>query len=190
MNKKTELRQKCLALRDSFGEDFIMRASEKICRIIAQSAEFESADTILLYYPIRNELSVCSLLQIAQNLGKKVGFPMCDKTSRILTFRETSSLCCLEIGSYGIFEPGEDLPEIEATERTLCIVPGVAFSRKGERLGYGAGYYDRFLADFRGKSIGICASELLFDTLPNDEHDIPLDIIITESEVLHRAGTE
>ncbi|MGM9632627.1 MAG: 5-formyltetrahydrofolate cyclo-ligase [Eubacteriales bacterium] len=190
MDNKTELRQKCLALRNSFGEDFIMRASEKICRIIAQSAEFESADTVLLYYPIRNELSVCSLLQSAQKLGKKVGFPACDKANRTLTFREITNLCDLESGSYGIFEPGADMPEISATECTLCIVPGVAFSRKGERLGYGAGYYDRFLADFRGKSIGICASELLFDTLPNDEYDIPIDIIITESEVLHRAGTE
>ena len=91
------------------------------------------------------------------------------------------SLNDLREGMYGIREPDEALPCSEITENTVCIVPGLAFTPDGGRLGYGGGYYDRFLSDYSGTSIGLCYSELLFDSLPSEEYDIAVDIIITDS---------
>ncbi len=184
MNNKQELRQKCLAKRFGFGEAFIREKSVEICRLLSGTEEIRRARTVLLYYPIKNELSVLHLVDTLRAEGKRIGFPVCLKAQRRLIFREISSLEALKVGSYGIPEPNESYKELIPDESTLCIVPGAAFSRGGSRLGYGAGYYDRFLSDFEGISVGITCSELLFDSLPSEPHDALLDMIITEGEVL------
>lgn len=182
---KNALRQKCRALRNSFGEEFIERASAKVCELLSKTREFELADTVLLYYPIKNEISPLSLFHLAKSLGKTVAFPVCIKKDGNLVFRAIEDLSSLHKAEFGLLEPNEDMPTVTATDRTVCIVPAILFSRKGHRIGYGMGYYDRFLKDFTGTSIGISYSELLYSDIPDEEHDAPLNMIITESEVLY-----
>lgn len=183
LNNKDILRQSSRSLRDSFGEEFIKDASARACNLLASTREFESADTILFYYPNKNELSTLSLFDVAKQNNKKIAFPVCDKENNTLTFKFVDSLDDLEIASFGIFEPKNHCKAIESTKNTLCIVPALLFSQKGHRLGYGKGYYDKFLEKFEGISVGFSYSKLLVDSLPSEKHDVPLNIIITESEV-------
>lgn len=181
---KNELRQKYRALRDSFGEDFIKQASALACQKLINSPEFLNADTILLYYPTKNEISPLPIFDVCLKMGKTVAFPVCQKESTTLLFRKISALDELFLSSFGILEPTSDCEQITPNEKTLCIVPALLFSQNGHRLGYGKGYYDRFLKNFKGTSAGLSYSSLVLKSLPYDEHDIPLNMIVTESEVL------
>lgn len=185
--KKTELRQKYRALRDSFGEEFINKSSRIACQNLANCKEFIVADTVLLYYPIKNELSSLPMLELCLKMGKAVGFPVCQKESSSLIFKRVTSLDSLAVGSFELLEPDESCEILIPTKDTICIVPALAFSKSGHRLGYGKGFYDRFLANFTGTSVGFSYSEFVCDELPHDEHDIPLNMIVTEREVLRIA---
>ena len=187
INTKEQLRKSYLALRNDFDEEYIKSASLGLCELLASTDEFNIAKTILLYYPIKNEISPLSIFEIAKKEGKSVAFPVCNKDSTTLTFKKVDDMSQLKKSTFGICEPKESCHNICLDKHTLCVVPALAFSKEGHRLGYGMGYYDRFLENFEGKSIGLSYSKLLCDTLPQDEHDIPLDIIITESEVLYIA---
>lgn len=182
-SNKNELRQKYRALRDSFGEEFIKITSNLTCEKLIATEEFKNADTVLLYYPIKNEISPLYVFEIAKKLGKSVGFPVCVDDGHTLIFRKVESFNDLSLSKNGIFEPNESCAMLNTNENTICIVPAIAFSKTGHRLGWGGGYYDRFLKNFSGKSAGISYSSLLVENLPCNEHDIPLNMIITESEV-------
>ena len=182
-NLKQKLRQKYRAVRDSFGEEFIKKASKAACKNLINTKEFSDADTVLLYYPINNELSPLKILEIAIQSGKTVAFPVCQKEDRTLIFRKVTSLSQLRVASFGIFEPSEECSIVTPNERTLCIVPALALGRSGERLGYGGGYYDKFLATFGGTSAGFIYSELAGIDLPQENFDVSLNMIITDREV-------
>ena len=181
---KNELRQKYRALRDSFGEEFINKASNSTSNNLQKIEEFVKADIVLLYYPTKNEISPLPIFEICLKMGKTVAFPVCQKESTTLMFKKVTSLDMFSPSSFGIFEPNEECEIIIPTEKTICITPALLFSKKGHRLGYGKGYYDRFLKDFNGISIGFSYSDCVLDFIPHDTYDIPLDMIITESEVL------
>ena len=185
---KNELRQKYRALRDSFGEEFIKRASDTACKNLVESQEFINADALLLYYPIKNEISPLPLLELCLKEGKKVAFPVCNKENSTLIFRRITALEDLTLSTFNIFEPNENCDKIKIGKNTLCIVPALIFSRDGHRIGYGKGYYDRFLANFEGVSVGFSYSALVCDEIQHESHDIPLDLIVTESEVLKIAS--
>lgn len=181
---KNELRQKYRALRDSFGEEFINKASNSTSNNLQKIEEFVKADIVLLYYPTKNEISPLPIFEICLKMGKTVAFPVCQKESTTLMFKKVTSLDMFSPSSFGIFEPNEECEIIIPTEKTICITPALLFSKDGHRLGYGKGYYDRFLKDFNGISIGFSYSDCVLDFIPHNAHDIPLDMIITESEVL------
>ena len=154
---------------------------------MAKSECFQNADVILLYFPIKNELSPLPIIDTAIKMGKKIAFPICNTQSNTLTFRVINSIDELIPSHFGILEPLLSNESPILTERTLAIVPAIAYSKEGHRLGYGKGYYDRFLRDFEVTSIGFSYSALVLDSLPLEAHDIPLKMIITESEVLYFA---
>lgn len=184
MNEKTTLRAHLRALRDSLDGEYIAAASRSACERIAQLDEFKSAAAILLYFPTNNEISPLFLFDVAQKWGKKIAFPVCDHESGKLIFREISNLNELKKAKFGLFEPNNTCPILIPSEKTLCIVPAIAFDENGDRLGYGKGFYDRFLRDFKGTSVGLTCSDLLVKQLPTDPHDTPVKIVITESEII------
>ena len=179
---KKELRQKFRAMREGFDEEFIKNASAKACENLLATKEFVNADAVLLYYPIKNEMSPIGVFEVAKKLGKSIGFPVC-ADAHSLIFRKVEDLNDLSLSKNGLFEPNESCEALNTDENTICIVPAIAFSKTGHRLGWGGGYYDRFLKNFKGASVGISYSATLVDALPCNEHDIPLNMIITESEV-------
>ena len=185
LNNKQKLRQKCREIRDSFGENLIERASLDACSLFLQTEEFKQADTIFLYYPIKNEISVLPIIREAKKMGKKIAFPICYTKNNTLCFRIIDSISELSPSHFGISEPPPTNEAPSPTKSSVALIPGLAFSKNGHRIGYGKGYYDRFLQDFKGISIGFTYSKLLLDYIPHDLHDIPLKMLITESEVLY-----
>lgn len=155
--------------------------SECLCNEITTLQEYKVADIILLYFPTSSEPDLTALLNTAHNDGKEVSFPISQTDELKLDFRTVRSFDELDKGAYGIYEPSKSCKKTLFSQRTLCIVPALAIDTDGYRLGYGKGYYDRFLADFEGKSAVALHSSLVCDRLPRNDTDVPIKIIITET---------
>ena len=155
--------------------------SKSLCDGIAMLKDYEDADILLLYFPTRSEPDLTLLARLAWRDGKRVAFPISRTDSLTLDFRIVRDLDELAAGAYGIFEPRESAPMAALTERTLCVVPALAVDRDGYRLGYGKGYYDRFLSSFVGRSLVAIHSSLVCERLPRNDTNIPLNTIITET---------
>ena len=177
---KTSARAYFSSLRSSIPEEKRLAKSAEICQKILTTEEFLNCDTLLLYYPIKSEPSALYLIEEALSRGISLGFPISIKETYTLDFKVIKSLDDLAVGAYGIREPKANLPSAPITDKTLCIVPALSFDEKGMRLGYGKGFYDRFLKDFKGYSIGITYSELFCKDLPFDKNDIPVKRVITD----------
>lgn len=161
--------------------------SARLCSVIAMLKDYADADILLLYFPTRSEPDLTPLAHLAWRDGKQVAFPISRTDSLTLDFRIVKSLDELSAGAYGIREPDESAPRANVTERTLCILPALAVDIDGYRLGYGKGYYDRFLAQFAGKSALAIHSSLVCERLPRLTTDIPTQTIITETGAIrHR----
>lgn len=178
---KKEARSYFLSLRKSISDDSRFLLDSAIFSNAAIIPQYLQAKTILCYYPIRREPNIIPLVRHAQELGKTVCFPISHVNERRLSFHAISDLSELTMGAYGIPEPPSELPEITDFSDSLCLVPALAFDKSGLRLGYGGGYYDRFLFEFKGFSMGLAYSGFFVDTLPADPHDAKVDIIITEN---------
>ena len=155
--------------------------SKLLCNGIAMLQEYKDADVVLLYFPTRSEPDISSLADIAWRDGKKVAFPISVTTDCTLDFRLVSSFDELEAGAYGILEPNSDAKRAVLSSCALCVVPALAVDAAGYRLGYGKGYYDRFLSSFEGNSVIAIHSSLVCERLPRNDTDIPVNTIITET---------
>lgn len=142
------------------------------------SKEFKSAKVVGAYYAFGSEVKTDLILEKAKALGKKVALPSIEGES--LTFYELSSGKYLVKGRFGIMEP---LPYGPVDRMDLLVVPGIAFDKKGYRLGYGKGYYDKFLAKKSVFSIGLAYSFQLLGSLPKAKYDKRLDAIATEGGI-------
>ena len=180
---KNELRKKYLAKRKELDEKYRSDAERRALQNLVSTKEFSLADKIFLYYPIKCEADPLPLLEIAQKRGKKVAFPKCNKEDFSMKFFEISSRGDFLLGAYNIPEPKDELCVLEPDKKTLCVVPALLYSKDGHRLGYGKGFYDRFLANFDGVSVGFTYDVFVADELPHDAFDLKLDMIITEKGV-------
>ena len=181
---KQERRTECRRLRASIPIEGKKKLDELICGRIARSAELERADTVLLYFPIKSEIDLRPLASYCLKMGKTVGLPVTDTAAGEIRFYPLRRGERMHTGAFGIPEPSTDSAPIKPTRRTLCILPGLCFDRLGNRLGYGKGYYDRFLATFPGVTVGAVYERLLFDRIESEEHDLPVSILVTERGVL------
>lgn len=192
---KRLLRGQMLSLRKEFLQHGWSEASLAAQRHILNLPAWRHARQVLLYAAVRGELDTGLLFAHAIEAGKQVLFPRCiapvvgDSCGRM-----ELAFCAghhqLIPGSYQIPEPDPAVcPGVETVDLALdlALIPGVAFSRTGERLGYGGGYYDRFFADNRSSGcifIGFCASFQLLDSLPSAEWDVKVDAVCTENGVI------
>ncbi len=183
--QKTLLRREFTARRDALDASLAEMLDGALCRAVMSLPEFASAATLLLYAPIGREIDVRPLFFAARDAGKAVAFPRTEPSAHRMVFYLVDSLGELAAGSYGIPEPPPDRPA-ELSD-ALCIVPALVFDRDGYRLGYGGGYYDRFLAE---NSVGITTAApvrdgfLLSESLPRGVYDRRVDIIVTSKEVI------
>jgi 5-formyltetrahydrofolate cyclo-ligase len=181
--QKRQLRHSCREARDELGEDRRQHASQAICAQLETWPVFQRAEVILGYMPMRGEVDLTSLM--VRHPQKRWVLPRIipEENHRMVFHSYLPGR--LVRHPYGMAEPAADLPIIPASEVQLALVPGLAFDKQGRRLGYGGGYFDRFLGDFCGVSVGVVFQALLLDQLPFGEHDVAVMWIVTEMGLLH-----
>lgn len=153
---------------------------EKICKQIEESPFFFKAQTILFYYPIREEVNLLPLFEKYKK-EKKCCFPRISADDKKnLTIHHIQSLDELAKGPYNIPQPSSSAPSIAPIDCDLIFVPGILFALDGHRLGYGQGFYDRLLKTTQSLHVGIAFQFQVMEKLPVEAHDVPLNIVITE----------
>lgn len=156
---------------------------ELLSRVLS-TEEYSDAETILTYVSTEIEVDTKALINAALQNNKRVAVPMCIKDETSLDFYYINSFDDLTPGTFGVLEPDplkcEKLIDFSSG---LCIVPGLSFDTEGYRLGYGKGYYDRFLSKFKGITVGLCYVYCIKLKLPHGYYDKPVDILITDKYI-------
>ena len=156
----------------------------KISDNLLKSDLYRDAACIFCYVSTSEEIGTAAILEQALTDGKTLCVPLCGRAGE-MSARRILSLDELKSGAYGIPEPSSGAPEIPPDEISLVIVPALSCDRKGYRLGYGGGYYDRFLSRTSAVCAALCASRRMSAALPHEAFDRRCHYIITEREVLH-----
>ena len=183
--EKTNIRREIRALVAQMTEADKLSQSLCICEQVKAMGEWQSADDVLLYAALPDEVSLSALIIDALASGKRVWLPVVDGDDlRIRQYKEGMT----EVSAgFHIEEPTADAPELlpsDYSQISLAIIPGRAFTPDGTRLGRGKGYYDRFLAHYIGTTIGVAFSCQICNTLPIDPWDRPLNKVIVPSPKL------
>jgi 5-formyltetrahydrofolate cyclo-ligase len=177
---KNDIRQDILNKRLSIPQDKVIEISSIIQDRILRSPFWPKTGRIALYYPIKNEVMTQTIFQKALEQGLKVFFPRVEKG---INFYEVNGPDDLQKGSYGISEPKISCPELQAEENLdLFIVPGIAFTQKCYRIGYGKGFYDSFITDndIKTPTIGLSYEFQIIEAFPVSDWDQPLQGIMTD----------
>ena len=151
--------------------------TREICAHILQSPVYRAASCVLLYAATEGEIDLSCVAADAWERGKVVAYPRCLDKAGNMAFFAVESPEQLEKGSFGIWEPRLDCPLWQPADDALCIVPALAVDKEGNRLGYGRGYYDRFLASFEGLSACAVFEVGMAECLPHDAYDVPVQYI-------------
>lgn len=184
-NEKDKLRREYLKKREELDCEYRKNASYAVCKRITSLISYRYCTTLLLYCPVNCELDILPLFEMAICDGKSVAFPRCDKAKGTMNFHFVTDMSELKKGAYGIREPAEDLPVYDKKSKdAICIIPALVYDKKGYRLGYGGGYYDRYLSDFKGTKIGTGFSGFTVSKLPHSRYDTKCEVLVTEKGVV------
>lgn len=184
--EKQRLREEHLAAREALSEQERSVLDDRITQKLLAASEYVEATTVLTYVSISSEVSTRMFIESALRDGKTVAVPRC-LPGHCLEFVAITSLDQLIAAPFGLLEPPKELPALteEQMNASICIVPALLVDIKGYRLGYGAGFYDRFLSTYPGKKICLAYQQNLSRTmLPHTTFDVAVDEVITESDVL------
>lgn len=181
---KSSLRKKIRAKRESMSTEMKAELDGRIFNNIIKLRQYKLNKTILTYVSTRIEVDTFALIERALKDNKRVAVPRCVDNSREMEFYCITSLDQLEPRTFGVLEPIKEKCEILTDyTRGLCIVPGLAFDFEGYRLGYGKGYYDRFLGRFKGDTVGICYSSCVKWKLVHGHYDKNTNLLVTEKYI-------
>ncbi len=186
---KQTLRSQVLQFRSQLSMAEVKKLSRRISLRVSSMKKYQEAENILFYAAFRNEVDTWEILQHSCAAGKNVCLPRTYPTEKKITAVQLKwdghTLTNLTEGPYGILEPRG--PECDAGKLDLVFVPGAAFDKCGYRIGYGGGYYDRFLSGIASsiQTVGLCFSFQLLGQVPHEQHDIPLSYIVTDSSVIN-----
>lgn len=183
---KGVLRQRMRALRNSIPRESLAERSAKICAGLLARPELAGARSVALFWPIlrRGEVDLRPLAESLRARGVVVAFPAIDPETKVMTFRIPANPAAMEKRGLGFQEP---LPsEPEASEVDVVVVPALGVDGEGNRLGYGAGYYDRTLPRFcpPAVSIGVVYDFQVLSEVPVTEGDVPLPVVVTDERVI------
>jgi len=179
---KSQLRKTVREDIASLPGEYIAHSNEGILRRVLALDEYAKAKHIMLYHSIDREPDTIALARHALKSGKKVAFPFCYKGG-IMQAHEVSSLSVMKPAMLGIPAPPENSPVISPELFDLIIVPALSYDKDGYRLGYGGGYYDRYLCNLSAYTVGITRQRLLRNDVPKEPHDVAVHCLVTEEEV-------
>ncbi|RJP66618.1 MAG: 5-formyltetrahydrofolate cyclo-ligase [Candidatus Abyssobacteria bacterium SURF_17] len=187
---KRAIRREKIRWRSSLSTEEARARSQRIAATLKTLPEYANASTILFYVSAKpNEVDTHHLIREAFSKGVRVLVPATDFGRNELNIAEIKSVDELVPVRFGLLEPRrESLRAVDPHEADVIIVPGVAFDRNCRRIGFGGGYYDRLLSCVNAFSIALCYEGQLVDRVPVGSTDLPVDILITESNIYRRAG--
>ncbi len=151
-----------------------------LCQRFLALPQVDRAGTVLLFWGVGREPDTSGILKALLSRGKRLALPRC-LPGRQIEARQVTHTACLRPSAYGIPEPGEDCPPVPREEIDLILVPNLCCDRQGYRLGHGGGYYDRYLADYRGRTVALCPEEWVQLRLPTDPFDQPVELVLTQT---------
>lgn len=182
---KSEVRKTCLSQRAALGEQERKKKSIIIQQKVEELAEFKQARVVMVFLNFRDEVETTALAQRTLELNKKLILPRCAPKGILLPIEVRDLGEDIEPGVWGIREPKLNKGETDPAEIDLIIVPGAGFDFRGDRLGYGGGYYDRFFMRLNSLTPRIALSFecQVINEVPVDKHDVKMTMLITEKDV-------
>ena len=177
VQQRYETRQLLLNMSlEDYGEK-----SRTICDALLQEPSIIEGKTIAMTISVFPEVDTRDIISQLWTMDKRVVVPKCNFKTKEMLFYNITNFDELVTAPMGLFEPNHLITSsIEHKHIDVCIVPGIVFDQRGYRIGYGGGYYDRFLPHFCGKKISIAFDEQLVNEVPFESHDIPIDLLITD----------
>lgn len=181
MPDKSRIRKNILMQRRSLRAEFVNETSKIICDKVCELAIYQSARDVCLYSPIQNEVDVNYLTEVSRSFGKKIWLPkVIDDKMDFYFYGEDIPLIA---GKYDILEP-QSKERLLSSDDTLIIMPGAVFSEQNDRIGYGGGYYDRYLSEHpECKTLAVCYHFQRVPNLPVESHDIRPMVVVDEERV-------
>lgn len=173
-------------MREKLDKSEKARMDQKIYENFVGLVSYRYADTLLMYYPKSGEVDTLPIIKGALSAGKKVALPVCETAGFQMSYSYIESLDDLERGAYGIPAPKKSCKKFIKDEKhksLLIVLPALSFDTRGYRLGYGRGYYDRYMEGFDASSVGLVYSRFIVDRLPIGRYDIAADLLVTEKGV-------
>ena len=165
-----------LERRDATSFDLMKIASQQIHKKLRRSQIFKDADKIGVYYPMGSEVLTQDIMQEILSIGKELFLPKVVEDE--IEFRKIIDFSCLEKGNFDIMEPKEDCPVNNNLD--LLLVPTVGISQDGVRLGYGHGFYDKFLLKNQIETVSMIYEKQVIKKIPRSDHDVVMNWILTE----------
>ncbi len=186
MDGKEEIRGRILKRRNRMTSEEVATKSDEIVLRLTALSEIREAAVLMVYLSFGSEVQTDGIIRWGWENGKRIVVPRCRPEERRLTPCRLSGFSELETGHYGIREPkAERVRAVPAEEIDAVLVPAVAFDRRGYRVGYGGGYYDRFLPEAPGAArIGAAFACQMVDRIPEGPHDLPVDRIVTDEGII------
>ncbi|MDQ0197297.1 5-formyltetrahydrofolate cyclo-ligase [Neobacillus ginsengisoli] len=185
MNDKTALRDRMKETLGKLSKPLYEDYSYKIAMKLYDELAWKQAKIVGITVSKAPEVDTYQIIRKAWELGKQVAVPKCYPKEKKLSFRTLSEFSQLESVFYGLLEPiVEKTSIVEPSQIDLLLVPGLAYTMDGYRIGFGGGYYDRFLMDFTGETISLAFKEQIVPHFRVEEHDIPVSKIITNDAIL------
>ncbi len=179
---RKKMKEKALGL----GGEYCRYADQAIFRQVTSLPEYIESHVVFCYVGTEGEIDTRPLLLDAIKRGKQVCVPLC--TGRgIMEARQIENLDSLRPGKFGILEPGREAPLVEPGQIELALIPCLSCTAQGKRLGYGGGYYDRYLGRMLGRRAVLCRERMMEEWIPEEPHDVGMDLVITERRI-HRIG--
>ncbi|MCO7128305.1 5-formyltetrahydrofolate cyclo-ligase [Sporolactobacillus shoreicorticis] len=185
MNRqKKAMRNRILHEMDKLDEYVFTEKCKKIRNRLFATSLWQEAGTIGITLSIGREIETMAIITKAWTEAKRVAVPKCNPNSRTLSFYILQTFSQLDSGFYGLMEPNTSMTEaINKKSLDLLIVPGIVFNHQGYRIGYGGGYYDRFLSDYEGVTVSLLLESQLVGEIPVERHDQHVDWMITEKNI-------
>ncbi|MDR2665238.1 MAG: 5-formyltetrahydrofolate cyclo-ligase [Oscillospiraceae bacterium] len=184
INEKKMLREDMLRDIGALPAKYIVSSDSGIYNNLVELPEFLSAGVVLFYFSVNREPSTHRAIARALDMGKTAALPL-PYPGGVMSAREILSADAPEAGPYGIPAPPESARIIEKGDIDLIIVPAVSFDRDCYRLGYGGGYYDRYLPGTRAYTVGLARERLIRPRVPREAHDIPVRCVVTEAGAIY-----
>lgn len=183
---KQKLRAESKLYRNELSSNEKAELDSKISDRLFNTWQYKGCEVLLTYVSTEIEVDTREIISRALADGKRVAVPRCIDNTRLMDFYFIKDFDDLESGYMGVFEPiPEKCEKMTDFSKGLCIVPALMFDLYGYRLGYGKGYYDRFLSNFCGETLGLCYNRCVREKLPHGKFDKCVERIITQSRIIN-----